>query len=79
MNDAYVLLHETHYYGPFTSATKAQEWAAARRIWQFTLIVLTAPDALPMPDYSGYNAPFCRSPEKCGPVGRCLSEIACND
>lgn len=31
------------------------------------------------PDYSGYNAPFCRSPEKCGPVGRCLSEIACND
>jgi pseudaminic acid cytidylyltransferase len=26
-----------------------------------------------------YNAPFCHHPEKCGPVGRCLREIACND
>lgn len=30
-------------------------------------------------DYSGYNAPFCHHPEKCGPQGRCLRERACND
>jgi len=30
-------------------------------------------------DHSNYNAPFCHHPEKCGPVGRCLREIACND
>lgn len=36
-------------------------------------------DAFVRVDYSSYNAPFCHHPEKCGPVGRCLREIACND
>lgn len=30
-------------------------------------------------DFTGYNAPFCHTPQKCGPHGRCLREIACND
>lgn len=35
------------------------------------------------PDYSAYNAPFCRTPLECGPKGYCLNQDrfdrACND